>query len=207
MKNHKPIIGLAGGIGSGKSTVARVMAQLGGLVIDADAAAREALKRPDVREQITTWWGRGMCDAEGCVDRQRLAERVFTDPAERRRLEGLLHPLIAAERERLIAEAEDDPSVRFVVLDAPLLFEVGLDERCDETVFVNASEGRRLERVVKHRGWTAEEMKRREKNQMPLDRKRQLADNVIVNDASEAECVEQVRRLLARILGNNQPNA
>lgn len=205
--NRKPIIGLAGGIGAGKSTVARAMVDMGGWVIDADATARQALTREDVRERIVSWWGSALLDAQGRVDRRALAERVFADEGERRRLEGLLHPIIAEERERLIAEAEADPQTRFIVLDAPLLFEVGLNKRCDHVVFVDADRRQRLQRVARERGWGADELERREKNQMPLDIKRQLADNVIVNDASEAACVEQVRDLLARILGHNQPNA
>lgn len=205
--NRKLIIGLAGGIGAGKSTVASAMAQLGGRVIDADAAAREALKREDVRQQIVDWWGQAMLDEAGGLNRKQLAERVFSDEAERRRLEGLLHPIIAAQRERMIADAQADPEARFIVLDAPLLFEVGLDKRCDHVVFVDADRNRRLDRVARERGWSADELERREKNQMSLDRKRQLADNVIVNDASEAACFEQVRDLLARILGHNQSKA
>lgn len=204
---EKPIIGLAGGIGSGKSTVARHLAKMGGWVIDADAAAREALNRSDVRQRLVDWWGSELLDECGRIDRRRVADRVFADPEQRSRLEGLIHPIVAAARERQIAEAKADPNTRFIVLDVPLLFEVGLNERCDVVVFVEAPADRRVERVSQERGWTADELTRREKNQMSLDSKRQRADNVIVNDASEAECVAQVRSLLTRILGYNPSDA
>lgn len=207
LTHHKPIIGVAGGIGSGKSTVARQMARMGGVVIEADAAAREALQRAEVRDRLVEWWGPQLLDEQGRVDRRRVADCVFGDPARRERLERLLHPIVAEQREQQIAEAEADPGVAFIVLDAPLLFEVGLDKRCDEVVFVDADRSRRLERVARQRGWSAEELDRREKNQMSLDRKRQLADNVIVNDVSEAACFEQVRQVLTRILGHNPSNA
>lgn len=199
MNQRKPIVGLAGGIGAGKSTVARIMGELGGWVIDADALAREALNRPEVRDRLVGWWGRGILDAEGRADRRRIAARVFEDPAERRRLEDLIHPIVSAERDREIERAQADAEARFIVLDVPLLFEVGLEKRCDRIVFVDADEAVRLERVAE-RGWDAEELRRREKNQRPLDSKRRAAHNVIVNNGSEAECYRQVRRLLSDFL-------
>lgn len=205
MTQRKPIIGLAGGIGSGKSTIARAMAQEGGFVIDADALAREALTRPAVRDELVAWWGDGILDDQGCVDRSRIARIVF-DPrnaGERERLEALVHPIIAAERERLIAAAEADPGARFIVLDAPLLFEVGLNRSCDRVVFVEADRATRLERVSRTRGWDEAELERREKNQWGLDRKKVLSDDIIVNDASEAASVAQVRHLLSRILAKS----
>lgn len=196
----KPILGLAGGIGSGKSTVARLMGTLGGYVIDADAIAREALQRPEVRRELVEWWGAEVLDAEGRVDRKRLADRVFHDPPQRQRLEGLIHPLVQRERVERVAAARADPSVRFIVLDVPLLFEVGLDKECDRIVFVNADRQTRLERVRRTRGWDERELERREKNQWPMDRKRAASHDIIVNNGDEAQCLEQVRSILKRIL-------
>lgn len=197
----KPIIGVLGGIGSGKSTVARRMAaSFGGMRIDADADAKAALEEPAVRDQLVRWWGSSVLDERGRIDRAAVASIVFDDAAARRRLESVVHPRVAAKREAKLAEAASDASVRFVVLDVPLLAEVGLTERCDALVFVEAGWSARAARVRRARGWDEAELARREKNQMPLDRKRDLAHYVVSNDASEAECLAQVREVVSRIL-------
>lgn len=172
------------------------MAALGGFVIDADAIAREAITRPDVIATVAEWWGPDVLDADGGIDRRSLGRVVFTNPIERERIEGLIHPLVAAERERLIGEAEADPAVRFVVLDVPLLFEVGLDKACDTVVFVDADAETRLRRVRETRGWDAPELARREKNQWPLDKKAKMSHHILDNSTSEDACSTQVRRLL-----------
>jgi dephospho-CoA kinase len=203
---RKPIIGLAGGIGSGKSTVAAMMARSGGYVIDADALAREALQRPDVRRQLVQWWGQEILDEQGEVDRRRVADRVFDEAEARGRLERLIHPMVGAERQRLMEAAHADPGVRFIVQDVPLLFEVGLDGECDRTVFVDADEQTRLERVKRTRGWDRAELARREKNQWPLDRKRQAADAILENNGDPAQCMAQVRSLVDRFLSDHEMN-
>lgn len=197
----KPIIGMLGGIGSGKSTVARLMAEhFGGLCIDADADARAALQLPEVRDQLLRWWGEGILDESGRVDRKKIADIVFEDPAQRQRLESVVHPRVARRRQQKLDAAAGDPSVRFVILDVPLLAEVGLTERCDALLFVEADRRTRLARVRATRGWDEAEVARREKNQMPLDRKRKMAHHVVRNDASEAECLAQLREVVSRIL-------
>jgi len=196
---RKPIIGMAGGVGSGKSYIARLLGELGCVVFDADTVAKAALQREDVKPHLTQWWGDAVLDKDGGVDRRKIAERVFDDPEQRKRLEALIHPLVAAERDRVIAEAEADPSVRAVVLDVPLLYEVGLDARCDRVIFVDADRATRLERVKRKRGGSAAELDRREKNQLALDIKRSQAHNVISND-SDSDRSDHLRELLRRIL-------
>lgn len=200
MSRHQPIIGLAGGIGSGKSSVSKLMASMGGLVIDADAAARAALDEPAVQAELVAWWGPKILDAQGRVDRREVAARVFDNEKELRRLEELVHPIVAEKRRQAIAAARKNPDIRFIVLDVPLLFEVGVDDECDRVVFVEADRATRLERLKRARGWEESELDRREKRQMALDKKRSLADDIIVNNADEAECRSQVRRLIDRIL-------
>ncbi len=197
---RKPVIGVAGGIGSGKSLVARQLASEAGVRIDADAIAHAALDRGDVRERLRQWWGERVFDREGRPDRRALAELVFDDPSKRRRLEGLVHPIVFAERDRVVAAAADDPSARLVVIDAPLLFEAGLAEQCDRVIYVHADRRTRLRRVAQQRGWDEAEVTRREKNQMPLDKKLRLAHYMVENDASEAACLAQIRDVLALCL-------
>lgn len=200
MPTRKPIVGLAGGIGSGKSTVARQMASLGAAVFDADAEARRVLDQPDVVEQLCRWWGDELRTELRRIDRGKLADLVFDDPAKRTQLESLIHPRVAQARERVIAEAQADPEARLIVLDVPLLFEAGWAERCDAVVFVKADRRTRLARLMRNRGWSASELARREKNQMALDKKLDLADYVVDNSDSETECLAQVRSVIERIL-------
>lgn len=199
LSKTKPILGLAGGIGSGKSAVARLLGTMGGYVIDADAIAKETLGRPEVRDKLVEWWGPDVLDSQGWVDRRRVSERVFDDPEQRQRLEALIHPLVSEERRKRVESAEGMGGVRFIVLDVPLLFEVGLDKACDELVFVEAAPEVRLRRVTEARGWDREELERREKNQWPPQRKKAACDDIIVNNGDESQCLSQVHALLNRI--------
>ena len=123
---------------------------------------------------------------------------------ELRRLEGLIHPLVEQERRETIGRAQRDPAVRAVVWDVPLLFEKQLDRQCDCVIFVHADRAVRLERLVRDRGWDENELDRREKKQMALDRKRRSAHYIIDNGSSEAACFAQVRDVFTRILTSRQ---
>lgn len=202
--HHQPVIGVAGGIGSGKSLVARTIAELGkGVVFDADAVAQGDLDRPSVQRQLVEWWGPGVIGGDGRTDRQRLADIVFDDPQQKRKLEAIIHPLVRAERERLKAELRHDPAVRCVVMDTPLLFEAGFADDCDCVVFVDTERETRLKRLAAGRGWDEAELARREKAQWPLDKKLDLSHHIVDNNSGEAEAVAQVRDLLTRILETN----
>jgi len=185
--NKKPLIGLAGGIGSGKSAVASLLAEAGAAVIDSDASSRDQLRDPQVIATLRGWWGDGILRPAGDLDRGEIARRVFASPAQRRRLEGLLHPRIEAHRARLMDEYREDDAVRFIVLDSPLLVEARLDRICDAVVFVEASDAVRLQRVRENRGWSEAEWIQREKTQNTLDKKRSRADHVVVNNSSDLD--------------------
>lgn len=195
----KPIIGIVGGIGSGKSYIADRFGELGCLVIKSDDQVRQAYNDPRVKQTIRQWWGDEVFDASGEVNRRAIAARVFDDSAQRTRLEQLLHPMIAEERDRMMAQAADDPSIVAYVWDAPLLFEAGLHRQCDAVVFVEAPLQTRLERV-RQRGWDRQELEKREKSQLPLDNKKEMSDHVINNTAGAACVRSQVRDVLSRIL-------
>lgn len=190
-----PVIGIVGGIGAGKSTVAQSFQRLGCYVVDSDARAREALDRPDVREQLVQWWGADILTPGGRVDRTKVGSIVFGLPAERARLEGLVHPIVRQERARMIEEAAQYWA-KGVIVDAPLLFEAGVDKECDAVVFVESSREVRLERVRRTRGWSEAEFDRREAAQMALDDKRARCQYVIVNDG-EQNLDAQAERVLS----------
>jgi dephospho-CoA kinase len=201
---RKPIIGLAGGIGSGKSFVGQVFGALGCLVISSDEQAKQAYNDPVVQERIRQWWGESVFTQANLVDRSAIARRIFENPGERDRLERLLHPWINAAREHLMKVQENDPQVLAFVWDTPLLFETGLNRQCDAVVFVDAPLELRLKRVTGSRRWAAEELGRREKLQWPLDKKKKISHYVIVNtadaDAGSTGVRDQVREILSQIL-------
>jgi dephospho-CoA kinase len=187
------VVGLLGGIGSGKSAVAAELARQGAMVLDADVLGHEALRQPEVRDAALARWpaARG---PEGEVDRRALAKLVFADPAERRALEGMTHPWI----KRRVEEAIRGATAPLVVLDAAVMLEAGWDGVCDRLVFVDAPREARLARVAARRGWSAEELEGREAAQLTLTEKRSRADHVIDNSSSLDRLGQQVEDLMHR---------
>jgi dephospho-CoA kinase len=190
-------LGLVGGIGAGKSAVANILADLGYLVLDADKDAKAALDRPDVRGFLISWWGSQIVGADGKVDRRRVGDIVFANPEERRKLEALVHPIVRADRSAHIDAARQSGKPG-VVVDAPLLFEAGSDKDCDAVLFVDAPREARLQRVLA-RGWTPDELDKREAAQLPLAEKRRRSTAVIVNDRDLTTLRERVQEAIARI--------
>jgi dephospho-CoA kinase len=213
MHANKPIIGIAGGIGSGKSHVARLFGEMGCLIIDSDEQVRALYRSEPVKQALRGWWGSEVFDASGEVDRKAVARKVFGSPNDRRRLEQLLHPMVARARDERMKEAADDAQILAYLWDTPLLFETGLNRQCDAVVFLEAPFAVRAERVRRSRGWDEQELSRREKAQMPLDTKRNLSDDVIVNAADAGELSGddslrgQVRDVLSRILDQSSERA
>ncbi len=205
MFQGKPVIGITGGIGSGKSTVARMFGELGCLVINADEQVQQAYQDQAVVRQIRAWWGADVVRADGQVDRAKIADIIFSDPGQRQRLEALIHPKVAELRQRRMLDARDDPQVLAMVWDTPLLFEAGLRGGCYAIVFVEAPLVQRLARVSQSRGWGEEELRRREKSQWPLDKKREISDYIIDNTADADYVRGQVRDTLSRILVKRFP--
>jgi dephospho-CoA kinase len=192
----KPVIGVVGGIGSGKSRVAAEFAKHGGRVIDADMAGHHALRQPDVKAQVVGRWGREILDENGEVARKKLARVVFADADERRALEAMVFPWIGQELRRQIAAARDDPEVRLIVLDAAVMLEAGWNSECDRVVYVDVPRDERYRRLAQQRGWTAEEVQAREAAQWPLDVKAARADHTLDNAGPPEALAAQVESLL-----------
>jgi len=196
---RKPlVIGLAGGIGAGKSAAAAALADLGCLVSDSDQAAKAELDVPEVRDALVRWWGPRVLGVGGRIDRAQVAAIIFSDPEARRRLEALVHPRLRAARSALIdrAAALDAPGV---VIDAPLLFEAGLDTECDAVLFIDAPRELRAARVRATRGWDEGELERRERAQFPLEQKRARSSAVIENAGDERALRAAVRAFLVEL--------
>lgn len=198
MSTRPIVIGLAGGVGAGKSTVGKALADLGCVVFDADAEAKRALDEPAVRGRLAEWWGRGVLGAGGRVDRAAVAKIVFGDADARRRLQSLTHPIVIERCDAALAAAAG-AGARGFVIDAPLLYEAGLDNRCDAVVFVDAPLEDRVRRVGSSRGWSRDELLRRESAQMPVEAKRARASHVLTNDGDAAALAEAARGLFERI--------
>lgn len=197
---HKPVVGLAGGIGAGKSSVARIMGELGAGVIESDQLGRIEIDSPGVKETISRWWGQRIIAGDGTVDRRKVASIVFRDALQRHRLEALLHPRIAIRRADKMAEIDAQPRFKMIVIDTPLLYETDLDLTCDAVVFVESEIGIRKARSEKLRHWSPRELVRREKAQQSLDMKRARADYVCENNSTLADLREQVERITTQIL-------
>lgn len=196
----KPILGIVGGIASGKSFVADVLRSLGCFVIDSDAIAHDIYRREDVIAAVRNWYGDSVFDASGNVDRRAIGSKVFRNEEERKRLESLIHPLINEHRQLLMRQRASDSSVRAFVWDSPLLIEAGLHKQCDALLFVDTPHDIRINRVRATRGWDGAELERREKSQLPLDEKRRLASDVVRGDGNESELRAQLDVLLSRLL-------
>ena len=197
------VIGVVGGIASGKSFVAQEFAVCGAAVLDADRIGHEVLTRSEVKQQIREQWGDRVFDARGEVDRARLAAVVFEPGPESevqlRRLETITHPSISAELQRRLDElrAAEQPAV---VLDAAVMFKSGWHRLCDKIVFVEVPDSMRMERAAA-RGWTVEQLRQREARQTALEEKRRWADALIDNSGSEQATRLQVAQLWQRWCG------
>ena len=184
------IVGVLGGIGAGKSTVTRMLADLGAATVDADAMAHEVLDLPEVREKLDALFGREVVGRGDKVDRKALSKRVFANARDLRRLEELIHPEVLRRIETIVADHEKRKKKgEILVLDVPLLMESSLHEHCDAIVFVDASAEARSRRV-EGRGWGPGELARRERAQKGLAEKRRLADHIIDNSGD----LEKTRR-------------
>lgn len=193
-------IGLTGGIGSGKSTVAQTLVQLGAVLIDSDAIAREiALPGGVAIEPLQTEFGTEVLDESGGLNRARMRELAFSDTSVKRRLEAILHPLIGLETERRAAAAVQ----RVRVFDVPLLVEsTRWRSRVDKVLVVDCSADTQIARVVQRAGWSVDTVQAVIAQQAPREQRRACADAVIHNDGiTLAQLKRDVTELWARWTG------
>jgi dephospho-CoA kinase len=195
------VIGLSGGIGSGKSAVARMLQALGATVIDAYKIAHEVLDRSAIIAVIRKNWGAAVIARDGKVNRAALARLVFGKNEELEKLNALAHPPIRAEMKRQMQLARRRKN-RLIVIDAPLLFEAGLESNCDALVFVAAPRKIRVQRARARHGWNATELDRREKWQMSPLTKRRRSQYVIDNGGNLARTEAQARELYEQLSFN-----
>ncbi len=198
---EKSIIGILGGIGSGKSTVAAEFAKLGCKVIDADKIAHELLEKKAVREKIVGLFGLAILDSAGKIDRGKLAEVVFADADKLSSLNKTIHPLVMERAEVLIKQYNRQNQVKAIVLDMPLLAEVGWAGRCNKLIFVDCKRQLRLNRTKKM-GFDENQFKIRENFQISLDNKVDLSDNIIDNNSGLLALAKQVAGIFSDTVYN-----
>ena len=194
----KPVIGLVGAIGAGKSTAAAAFTARGGVIVDADAIGHSALEQPEIRQKVLDRWGsRGnLLKSDNRLDRRAIAGIVFADPAERTALEAIVFPYIGNRALQEIQAAQANPAAKFVVVDAAVMLEAGWHDVCHRLVYVDAPREIRLARLAARSGWTDADLAARESAQWPAEKKLKQASAVIVNDGSREKVQEQVDRLL-----------
>ncbi len=142
--------------------------------------------------QVRSRWGSDVIEGDGQINRRKLGAIVFADTKERTALQAIVFPWIDRRIREEIAQADADPGVRLIVLDAAIMLETGWDEACCRLVYIDAPLALRLARLVKNRGWTAQELTAREHAQMSPEQKRARADDVLMNDGSPAELACQI---------------
>jgi len=199
-QNKKPIIGILGAIASGKSTVAKELEKRGCAVIDADRIAKGFLQADDVKKQIRDRFGNGVFDKAEQVDKAKLAETVFVDESAVKAINGIIHPRVLAETERLIEQYQKDQQVKAVVLDIPLLLETGWEKRCDKLIFVDCAEPVRLERYAKKGVFDENQLKKRENFQISLDKKAKISHYMVDNNNGLSELTKQIGEIFPALI-------
>ncbi len=194
------VIGLTGGIGSGKSTVSEYLVRKGYKVIDADAISRAATgPEGPALEPILLEFGAGVFNDDGTLDRKTMADIVFSDEEGRHRLEDIVCTIVKDEFRARVEHLREEGHRGPVFFDAPLLFEMGFEKEVDESWLVTAGIEIRVGRVMRRDGVTREEVIRRIENQMPDSEKEKLADHIITNSLDLIWLFEQVDALLSMV--------
>lgn len=191
------VLGIVGGVASGKSAVAQAFAHRGAAVVDADQVGHEVLQEPEVVADFRKRWGESVVGPDGEIIRSEVAQRVFVTEgvaaSEREFLNSVTHPRIGQRLQRRLEELRSQGTA-LTVLDAALLYETGWDQLCDGVVFVDASPDIRRQRALS-RGWSAEQFAGREASQWPVDDKKSRASWVIDNSGSLDDLEPQVENL------------
>ena len=190
------LIGLTGGVATGKSTVAKMFGQCGAVVIDADQLARDVVQpgKPAWRDIVHTF-GTGILNPDRTINRPALGSLIFSHPRKRGQLERIIHPRVAREQQRLTRQAARIDPDAVVIYDVPLLFEAGVDKRVDKIVVVTADRETQIARLSKRNGLSRSEALRWIRSQMPMNRKCRLADFVLDGTKDTRRLKQDVAKL------------
>ncbi len=201
MNKKKLIVGILGGIGSGKSTVAAEFAKLGCAVINADKIAHELLLNEDIRQQLIDAFGEGIAEKNGLINHTELADTVFSSDKNVARINDIIHPLVFDRTNKLIEQYNGQEKTQLIVLDAPLLVEAGWAQMCDKLVFIDCDPEIRGRRAGKKVPGGENQLKKREKFQISLDTKAKLAHYRICNNSGLSDLADQVAYIFSILTG------
>lgn len=194
------IVGLTGGIGSGKTTVSKMLEEEGAYLIDADEIARELVHPCTAAwHELIRAFGKEILEEDGSIRRKKLAAKVFSDPSQRNRLNEILHPRIKKEMKQRAKEVGEEHPEAIVVIDAALLVELGEYQEMDKVVVVTSQETQQIERVREREGASEEEARRILSSQMPLEEKLKVADFIIRNEGSLEETRSRVKEVFQEL--------
>jgi len=202
MQNPKKIIGITGGIASGKSTVAAEFARLGCAVIDADAIVSDLLQDENVISDLKNALGKEITGADGKIDRYSMAGIVFKSKKNVELTNSIIHPLVFQQTELLIEKYNNSEGIKAIVLDMPLLVEVGWHKKCDKIVFIESEQAQRTRRASKKSLKNEKNLKNRQNFQISLDKKAQIAHYTIINNSDLKDLTDQVVRIFSIIMDN-----
>ena len=194
------IVGLTGGIGSGKTTVSKMLEEEGAYLIDADEIARELVHPCTAAwHELIRAFGKEILEEDGSIRRKKLAAKVFSDPSQRNRLNEILHPRIKKEMKQRAKEVGEEHPEAIVVIDAALLVELGEYQEMDKVVVVTSQETQQIERVREREGASEEEARRILSSQMRLEEKLKVADFIIRNEGSLEETRSRVKEVFQEL--------
>jgi dephospho-CoA kinase len=198
------IVGLTGGVGTGKSTVTNFFRKLGAYIIDWDELARK-VTRPHLKawKEIVEYFGEGILNDDMTINRQKLADIVFSDKEKVEKLNQLVHPEVFKEDERITSDIKSLDPDALIIKDIPLLFEVARPIFMDKVVVVSASEQTQLRRL-EEKGMSRDDAQNRIKSQLPLEKKIKSADFVINNDGPPEETKRQVEKIYSLLRKGEQ---
>ena len=201
------VIGVTGGVGSGKSTVAKMFQDLGAQVLDADVLAHEVMEPHSLAwRRIVAAFGDGVVQEDQRINRKALARIVFADPEARRRLEGIIHPQVLRRLKQQLHQLKRRRATPAVVLDVPLLLEAGAQHLVDVLVVVTADAATARSRLQRKHGWSEEEIAQRMAAQWDLSAKAAMADYVLDNGNGLEQTRKQVRHIWKQAVTTSQPN-
>jgi len=194
------VVGLTGGVASGKTTVSRILQQEGACLIDADLIARELVQpHTPIWSELIRAFGKEILEKDESINRRALAARVFSNPQKREQLEKILHPQIAREIDRRIEEIRKKDPEAVVVVDAALLVETGTYRRMDRLIVVTATEAQQVERLGNRTGAAPKEALGIISSQIPLAEKLKVADFIIRNEGALEETIRRAKEVFREL--------